>query len=78
MPVKTAEKLGWMAAAPARDLQEFLEAAAAGEKLVESLYAHARDCIDEAAGAGSLREVQAAGSSLKAASGLGGDGEPAP
>lgn len=78
MPVKTAEKLGWMAAAPARDLQEFLEAAAAGEKLVESLYAHARDCIDEAAGAGSLREVQAAGSRLKAASGLGGDGEPAP
>lgn len=70
LPDKAAARLGWMAKAPARDLADMLELANLGEKLVEQLHDHVRDCVREASGAGSLSKVHEVGTALKIASGL--------
>lgn len=70
MPSKTGPRLGWMAQAPAKDLADVLDLAKSGEKVVAELSAHARDCVREAQGAGSLAEVRRIGAALVAASGL--------
>ncbi|MFS2108094.1 hypothetical protein ACCC88_00275 [Sphingomonas sp. Sphisp140] len=68
-PTKPTLRLGWLAAAPARDLEDLLGAAMTGEKLVESLRDFARDCVSEAGGMGSLAQVKAAGRAIRAAVG---------
>lgn len=67
LPTRPAQRLSWLASVPARELEDFLGAAQTGEKLVETLCEHARDCISEADGIGSLARVKSAGSSLRAA-----------
>lgn len=67
LPVKLPLRLGWLAHAPARDLADLLSAAQLGEKVVEALRDHARDCVREAAGTGSLAQVRATGGAIKAA-----------
>ncbi|HEX8223783.1 MAG TPA: hypothetical protein VF605_08215 [Allosphingosinicella sp.] len=70
LPAKAALRAGWLARVPARDLEDFLALANLGEKVIEQLIGHARDCVREASGAGSLQEVRKIGASLKEASGL--------
>lgn len=67
VPAKHLARLAWLAKAPARDLEELLIAAQAGERAVEALRDHARDCVREAGGAGSLTDVQAVGRAIQAA-----------
>ena len=67
MPVKFPLRLGWLARAPARDLEDLLLTAQIGERAVEALLDHARDCVREAGGTGSLAQVKAMGGSIKAA-----------
>jgi hypothetical protein len=67
MPVRLPLRLGWLARAPARDLEDLLSTARLGEKVVEALRDHARDCVREAGGTGSLAQVKEIGSSIKAA-----------
>ncbi|TMJ20517.1 MAG: hypothetical protein E6G92_12505 [Alphaproteobacteria bacterium] len=69
VPPKMPLKLSWLASAPARDLEELLFAAQLGEKVVEALLEHARDCVHEASGTGSLAQVRAAGNALQVAVG---------
>lgn len=70
VPTKLADRLGWLANAPAKDLEELLGAAQNGEKLVETLRDFARDCISEAGGVGSLDKVKSAGRAIRAAVGV--------
>jgi hypothetical protein len=67
MPVKLPIRLGWLARAPVRDLDDFLSTAQLGEKVVEALREHACDCVREAGGTGSLAQIKAIGGSIKAA-----------
>jgi hypothetical protein len=68
LPAKPADRLGWMASAPAKDLIEMLELANAGEKVVAELNEHVGECVREAAGTGSLAQVKSIGARLKEAS----------
>lgn len=67
IPAKLPLKLGWLAKAPARDLEDVLTTAQAGERAIEALRDHAQDCVREAGGAGSLADVKAVGQALRAA-----------
>ncbi len=67
IPVQLPLRLGWLARAPARDIEDLLSTAQLGEKVVEALRDHARDCVREASGIGSLGQVKAIGTSIKAA-----------
>lgn len=66
-PAKLLPRLAWLAQAPARDLDDLLLAAQAGERAVEALREHAGDCVREASGAGSLSDVKAVGQAIIAA-----------
>jgi len=66
-PTKHLPRLAWLAKAPARDLDDLLIAAQAGERAVEALKEHASDCVREAGGAGSLADVKAIGRAIQAA-----------
>lgn len=68
LPHKASLRIGWMAAAPAKDLAESLDLAGQGEKLIAELHAHVRDCIREASGTASMGTVRNVGAALKAAS----------
>lgn len=65
VPTNKALRLGWLARAPARDLEEFRDLAAAGAQALEALALSARDVIG-AGGAGSLSDVHGLGQSLEA------------
>ena len=67
MPEKFTLRLGWLARAPARELEDLLSTAQFGEKVVEKLRDHAQDCVREAGGTGSLAQVKAIGRSIQAA-----------
>ncbi len=67
IPAKLLARCAWLARAPARDLEEFLAAAQTGERAVEELRDHARDCVREAGSGGSLSDVKAVGRAIKAA-----------
>lgn len=61
VPGRLLPRLDWLAQAPARDLAEIWTLAQQGERTVEALRDHARDCIREASGSGSLSDVHDAG-----------------
>jgi hypothetical protein len=63
-PTNKTLRLGWLASAPARDLEEFRDLAAAGVEALEALALSARDVIG-AGGTGSLAEIQGLGQSLE-------------
>lgn len=67
IPAKLLQRLAWLARAPARDLEDILTTAQTGERAVEALRDHARDCLREAGSAGSLEEVKAVGRALQLA-----------
>ena len=67
MPAKLPLRLGWLARAPARDLEDLLSTVQLGEKVMGELRDHARDCVREAGGTGSLAQVKAIGGAIKAA-----------
>lgn len=67
VPAKLLQRLAWLARAPARELEEIWTIAQTAERAVEELRNHARDCIREAGGAGSLGEVKAVGRAIRAA-----------
>ena len=65
-PTKLMPRLTWMAQQPVRDLEELLTILQAGERAIEELRDHARDCVREG-GSGSLDDVQAVGLALRSA-----------
>jgi len=65
VPVRFAERIAWLAAAPARELEDALNLAQQGEKLVAVLHEHAADCVREARGIGSLAALKQIGQTLK-------------
>lgn len=67
IPVRSSLRLAWLARAPAGDLNDILATAQRGEKAVDSLREHARDCVREASGTGSLARVKAIGTAIKTA-----------
>ncbi|MER8772646.1 hypothetical protein NKH63_28635 [Mesorhizobium sp. M0960] len=67
LPSRIAARFGWLARAPAKDLEELLTLTQLGESVVAVLYAYAHECVREAAGAGSLESVKAVGQAMKAA-----------
>ena len=67
MPVKLPQRLGWLAQVPAREIEELVAGAQLGEKVIEALRDHARDCVREAGGTGSLAQVKTIGKQLRAA-----------
>lgn len=66
IPAKPVQRLAWLARQPARDLDEILKTAQTGERAIEDLRNHARDCVHEA-GRGSLDDVKAVGKAIQAA-----------
>lgn len=66
LPTKLLPRLTWLAQQPARDLEDVLTTLQAGERAVEELRDHARDCVREA-GSGSLDDVEAVGRTIRAA-----------
>ncbi|MDB5414225.1 MAG: hypothetical protein JWR10_2560, partial [Rubritepida sp.] len=66
LPVKLLPRLTWLAHQPVRDLQDVLTTLQAGERAVEELRDHARDCVWEA-GTGSLEDVHAVGRAIRLA-----------
>lgn len=66
LPTKLLPRLTWLAQQPARDLEDVLMALQVGERAVEELRDHARDCVREA-GSGSLDDVAAAGRAIRSA-----------
>ena len=69
MPSQFPLRLSWLADLPARDLSDLLDAANLGERTVETLRDHARDCVQEASGTASLSQVKLVGSALRSAVG---------
>ncbi len=67
LPAKLLPRLVWLARQPARDLEDILIAAQTGERAVEELRNHARDCVQEAGGSGSLNDVKQIGRALQLA-----------
>ena len=67
VPVRLLQRLAWLATQPARDLDEILNAAQTGERAIEELRNHARDCVREAGGSGSLQDVKSVGRTLQSA-----------
>lgn len=63
-PRRLLPRLDWLAQAPARDLAEIWSLAQHGERTVEDLRNHARDCIREATGSGSLSDINETGRRL--------------
>lgn len=67
IPTANLQRLCWLSTVPARDLQEFLSLAQIGEQTVTALYTHARDCVRDASGVGSLADIKDIGRKLSAA-----------
>jgi hypothetical protein len=67
LPEELPFRLGWLARAPARDLEDLLTAAQTGEKAIEGLRDHARDCVREAGGTESLTHVRRVGTAMREA-----------
>lgn len=65
-PTKLMPRLTWIAQQPVRDLEDLTTILQAGERAIEELRDHARDCVREA-GSGSLDDVKAVGRALRAA-----------
>ena len=72
-PGSIASRFCWLAAAPTGELTVVLKLAQLGEKVVSSLRDHARDCVNEASGVGSLSEVKLNGEKLLGAIQLNGE-----
>lgn len=66
VPAKLTLRLAWLARQPVRDLEDVRSAVHAGERAVEELRNHARDCVNEAGGTGSLNDVKQVGRALQA------------
>lgn len=64
VPDTLALRLGWLAATPAKSLDDLGSLAAEGERLVDLLLEHAAACVKEASGTGSLSTVQEIGRTL--------------
>jgi hypothetical protein len=67
VPSAHLQRLCWLSTVPARDLQDLLNLSHVGEQTVAALNAHARDCVREASGPGSLADIKAIGRNLGAA-----------
>lgn len=67
MPEELPSRLGWLSRVRARDLEDLLTTAQLGEKAVEALRDHARDCVREAGGTESMAQVKSIGNSIKRA-----------
>jgi len=66
-PTSLTARIGWLGAAPAKDLAELLSLAQLGEQVIDVLYDHVKDCIGEASGTASLGRVKAVGTALQTA-----------
>lgn len=63
-PTDKAARLGWLARAPARDVEDYRELSAAGDQVLQALVKGAQDVIG-AGGVGSLAQVHDVGASLQ-------------
>lgn len=66
IPEKLLPRLAWLARQPARDLEAVQTTLQAGERAIEELRDHARDCVREA-GNGSLEDVWKVGRAIRSA-----------
>ena len=64
-PGNKTSRLGWLARAPARDIEDYRELAAAGDQALAALMKGAQDVIG-AGGSGSLAQLQSLGDALQA------------
>jgi hypothetical protein len=60
-PKRSSPLLGWLAEAPARDLNDFRAAAQVGEELTANLLEAVRDCVREGRGTASLDDIRSVG-----------------
>jgi hypothetical protein len=67
IPTAHLQRLCWLSTVPARDLQDLLSLAQTGEQSIEALSVHARDCVREAGGVGSLADIKEIGRKLSTA-----------
>jgi energy-coupling factor transporter ATP-binding protein EcfA2 len=66
MPDGQAAGFGWLARAPARDLEVFRDLSQKGEQVVAELLEHVRDCVKAGAGSASLDQIHAIGGAFRA------------
>jgi len=64
-PANKTSRLGWLARAPARDIEDYRDLAAAGDQALAALMKGAQDVIG-AGGAGSLAQIHGLGEALQA------------
>lgn len=65
LPTSLPLRLAWLAGQPARHLEDILNTAQVGERTIGVLSSHARDCVLEATGHGSLDDVKGIGRALR-------------
>jgi len=63
-PTDKGTRLGWLARAPARDIEEYRELSAAGDQALLALMKGAQDVIG-AGGVGSLAQIHGIGEALQ-------------
>jgi hypothetical protein len=67
LPPRDPSQLGWLAKAPARDLDNFCGIARIGDQVVMTLLKPVEDCVREGRGMGSLEEIKRIGQMLRSA-----------
>lgn len=70
IPDGLPQRLAWLSKLPARELRNTLELAQSGERVVQELRDHARDCVRTSGKGVSLATVQDIGRQIKLATGL--------
>ena len=70
IPAKLPLRIAWLSEQPARELQDILELARSGEKAVQELRDHARDCVSASGKGVSLSAIHEIGRQIKLATGL--------
>ena len=70
IPAKLPLRIAWLSEQPARELQDILELARSGEKAVQELRDHARDCVSASGKGVSLSAIHEIGRRIKLATGL--------
>jgi hypothetical protein len=65
LPARDPAQLGWLASAPARDLEDFGSLAKLADQTATALYKHVEDCVREGRGQGSLEEIRSVGLNLR-------------
>jgi hypothetical protein len=66
LPTGETALLAWLVGVPVADLESMKNLAQRGDRVVEALLEHVRDCVREAGNAISLSNIHAIGQAIKA------------